>query len=460
MALSVTIETVPLDEIRDLGWPTDRHLVWSFRKTLQRGAHFSPIQLNRIWQEDTTWHYEIIDGFHRYEAAKAEGLTTLLCQVVEMEDREARYARIHACVSKPPEVTRERALRELRLAFVQDLREAIGNPEILFEPILGEDGQVHPRPRTAPLPEEPLHALEALADHLMATTAAAPPELVQRGKGVVNRTPFGRRTGWEQLLNDWLADLGERFGETATWLLGVLRMQVLIDQGFGHGWTQRQREAFQRSGGCGLHAILFWDIPDVELRAWFRRYIHAHPSSGDWLWRAIILLGFQEGPQAGKPLHSYPKSVILSLLKRYPSPKDLYRFLQAHPRGFSLEPEPLPPSVSDESPPALGSPARYASEASQAPHQESAIFAVGSSHFVSKTPQPAEPYMTISPLHAEQPDPTEAYQPVHVAFLIWVREIERLTANYGYGWLHWEKAQQDLAQLRSLLRGQAGDAAP
>lgn len=461
MALFVTIETVSLEEIRDLGWPTDRHLVWSFRKTLQRGAHFSPIQLNRIWQEDATWQYEIVDGFHRYEAAKAEGLTALVCQVVEMEEREARYARIHACVSKPPTVTQERALRELRLAFVQDLREAIGNPEVLYEPMLGEDGQVHPRPRTAPLPEEPLHALEALADHLMATTAAAPPELVQRGKWVVNRTPFGRRTGWEQLLNDWLAELGERFGETATWLLGVLRMQVLVDQGFGQGWTQRQREAFQRSGGYGLHAILFWDIPDVELRAWFRRYIQAHPGSGDWLWRAIILLGFQEGPQAGKPLRSYPKSVILSLLKRYPSPKDLYRFLQAHPRGFSLEPGPIrPPAVSEEPLPALDPPARSASEAPQAPHQESAIFAVGSSHFVSRTLKQAEPPITISSLHSEQPDPTKAYQPAHAAFLIWVREIEQLTAHYGHRWLRWEQAQQDFAQLRALLKGQEGASAP
>ncbi len=448
MASAVTIETVPLEEIRDLGWPTDRHLVWSFRKTLQRGAHFSPIQLNRVWQEDATWQYEIIDGFHRYAAAKAEGITALLCQVVELEEREARYARIHACVSKPPEVTRERALRELRLAFVQDLREAVGNPEVLYEPVLGEDGQVHPRPRTAPLPEEPLHVLEALADHLMATTATASPELVQRGKWVVNRTPFGRRTGWEQLLNDWLADLGERFGQDATWLLGTLRMQVLIDQGFGQGWTQRQRDAFQRSGGYGLHALLFWDIPDVELRAWFRRYIQTHPSSGDWFWRAIILLGFQEGPQAGKPLRSYPKSVILTLLKRYPSPKDLFLFLQAHPRGFSLEPEPLPPPVSEGSLPQLDPPAQHSFKAPQAPNQESAIFAVGSSRFVSRTPQPAE---NISLPNLGEPNQATAYQPVHEACVALLSTIQQLTERYGKEWYNWECAQTDLAQLRAVL---------
>lgn len=451
MAPAVTIETVPLEEIRDLGWPTDRYLVWSFRKTLQRGAHFSPIQLNRVWEPDATWRYEIIDGFHRYEAAKAEGITSLLCQVVELEEREARYARIHACMHKPSTVTNERALRELRLAFVTDLREAIGNPQVLYEPILGEDGEVHARPRTVPLPEEPLHALEALADHLMATTAAALPYPVQRGKRVVNRTPFGMRTGWEQLLNEWLADLGERFGETATWLLGVLRMQVLQDQGFGQGWTQRQRDAFQRNGGYGLYALLFWDIPDVELRAWFRRYLQAHPGSGEWFWKALIQLGFHEGPQAGKLLRAYPKSVILTLLTRYPSPKDLFLFLSTHPRGSPLESDPVPPNVALVPSPEPEPPEKLSLESSQEDNHPSAIFAVGSSHFVGNTSQTEGSRVNSSPLAPEQPGPATAYQPVHDAFVILLHAIQQLTTEYGQAWLQWEPAQADLAQLRAIL---------
>src|SRR5579871_443682 len=101
MTTAVTVEAVQLEEIRDLDWPTDRELVASFRKTLQHGGQFALIQVNRLWQEDATWHYEVIDGFHRYEAAKAEHQEALLCQVLEVDERTARYARIQACLGKP-----------------------------------------------------------------------------------------------------------------------------------------------------------------------------------------------------------------------------------------------------------------------------------------------------------------------------------------------------------------------
>src|SRR5579885_1594194 len=316
MATALTIGTVPLEEIHDLRWPTDRHLVQSFRKTLQHGGHFAPMHLNRVWQPETSWHYEVIDGFHRYEAAKAEGVASLLCQVVELGAREARYARIQACVGKPAEITRERALRELRLAFISDMRVVIGNPEVLYEPILGEDGQVQARPRKAPLPEEPLAALEALTDHLLATQAEALPYPVERGQQVINRTPFGRRTGWEQQLNDWIAELGERFGYDASWLFQEVHLQVLQEQGLGQGWTPRQRDAFQRQGGYAFHALWLWNVPDVELRAVLRRQLQSHPEQGEWLWKALTLMGFTTAPQVGKPFQSQPKSALFRLLIR------------------------------------------------------------------------------------------------------------------------------------------------
>src|SRR5262249_51970010 len=104
-----------------------------------------PMQLNRVWHPEVPWRYEIIDGFHRYEAAKAEGVTELLCQVVEIGIREARYARIQACVGKPSEITRARALHELRLAFIADMRALTGDPPSLMQPIFGEVAHVHPR---------------------------------------------------------------------------------------------------------------------------------------------------------------------------------------------------------------------------------------------------------------------------------------------------------------------------
>jgi hypothetical protein len=452
MATAVTIGTVPLEEIHNLSWPTDRHLVDSFRKTLQYGGHFAPMHLNRVWQPEATWRYEIIDGFHRYEAAKAEGIPTLLCQVVEIQAREARYARIQACVGKPAEITRERALRELRLAFVSDMHAVIGDPEVLYEPILGEDGQVHARPRTAPVPDEPLAALEALTDHLLATNTEAPPYPVQRGQRLVNRTPFGLRSGWEQLLNDWLAEMGERFGYDASWLLQELHLQLLQEQGLGQGWTPRQREAFQRQGGYAFYALWLWNIPDVELRAWLRRQLQADPGGGEWLWKAMNLLSAQMTPQAGKPFQTVPKSVIVTLLNRYPAPRDLYHAVRDRQGQPSLEPlRALPPPVAAPPPPSSAPASVLPAPAPGEQGPASSIFAVGSRTFVGgdrSSPDQPKPAALPEP---SRPDPGIAYQPVHAACMALLNAIHDLTAQYGQEWLSWEQAQADLAQLRAVV---------
>ncbi len=453
MATAVTIGTVPLEEIHDVGWPTDRHLVASFRKTVQHGGHFAPIQLNRIWSPDATWRYEVIDGFHRYEAAKAEGITTLLCQVVELETREARYARIQACVGKPAEITRARALQELRLAFISDMEAVIGNPEVLYEPILGEDGQVHARPRTAPLPEEPLAALEALTNHLLATNTEALPYPVHQGQRMVDRTPFGMRTGWEQQLNDWLAELGERFGYDASWLLEEVHLKVLQEQGLGQGWTARQRDAFQRQGGYAFHALWLWQVPDVDLRAWLRRQIQAHPEQGEWLWKALQLLGASTPPQAGKPFQTHPKSVLLTLFNRYPAPRELYLALRDRQGEPSPEPvtAPPPPTVAAPPPPAM-TPAIEPPSGTPVEHnQASAIFAVGSPTFVGHPSERVEQEAPVVSRPPVRPDPATAYQPVHAACVALLAALERLTVQYGREWLQWEQAQADVDQLRAAL---------
>ncbi len=475
MAIALTIGTVPLEEIRDLHWPTDRHLVESFRKTLQHGGHFAPMHLNRVWQPQATWRYEVIDGFHRYEAARAEGLPSLLCQVVELEAREARYARIQACVGKPAEITRNRALRELRLAFVSDMRALLGSSDVLSEPILGEEGQVQARPRKAPLPEEPLAALEVLTDHLLATQTEAQPYPVQRGQQVVNRTPFGRRTGWEQQLNDWLAELGERFGYDASWLLQELHLQGLQEHGLGQGWSTRQLDAFQRQGGYAFHALWLWNVPDVELRAWLRRQLQAHPEQGEWLWKAMTLLGFTTAPQPGKPFQAPPKSTLLTLFNRYPTPRELYLALRDRqapaPPPSPSSPPPAgvtkrsTPSAPAKEPPAAA-PKEPPNAASGAPSHLPIVFAVVSPNFARSAPppldrveppappapaRPVDPVLPAPPRGPTRPDPVTAYQPVHLACVALFQAIEQLSAHYGQEWLQWEQAQDDLAHLRALL---------
>lgn len=475
MAIAVTIGTVPLEEIHELGWPTDRHLVFSFRRTLQQGGHFAPMQLNRVWQPEAPWRYEIIDGFHRYEAAKAEGVKELLCQVVEIGIREARYARIQACVGKPAEITRARALHELRLAFIADMQTLIGDPSTLMEPILGEDGQVHARLRTTPLPSEPLAALEAFTDHLLVTQPEPPPGFVTLELQSKAMTSEGLRPGWEQALAAWLAELGQRFGYDADWLLQELHIHSLQTQGLGQGWNARQHEVFQRQGGYAFHALLLWKIPDVELRAWFRRQVQADPAKGEWLWKALQLLGFQ-GPSAeGKSIKTFPKSVLLTLLTRYPSPREFYLAVRARLEGNPPSTAPLPQLPTVPQLPLPTVPSAALSKAPPPPQQdpspESAIFAIGSPSFVAQPPAPSasvmpasppttpavppprssEPVASAPPSEPPRPDPAHAYQPVHLACVALLRATEELTALYGQEWLHWEQAQADLAQLRTLL---------
>ncbi len=160
--ISTSIESIDLTAISDLQWPTDPMLVASFRKTLAHGGDVPLLLVNRV-----DGQYEIIDGFHRYDAAKSEGITTILCQVVSYDERTARYSRIQACTGKPAKVTYERAKIELRRAFASEIRGRLGIGTIIYEPILTEDLQLSKRNRKTPLPDDPIQALTALTDHIL-----------------------------------------------------------------------------------------------------------------------------------------------------------------------------------------------------------------------------------------------------------------------------------------------------
>lgn len=342
--------------------------------------------------------------------------------------------------------------------------------------LLDEVGRVQARPRALPLPEEPLAALEALTDHLLATQQEALPAPRPSGLQRGTRPLFGQRTGWEQQLTDWLADLGVRFGYDATWLLQELHLHILQEQGLGRGWSMHERDAFQRQGGYAFHALWLWNVPDVELRTWLRRQIQAHPEQSEWLWRALMLLGFTTAPQPGKPLQTLPKSALLALFNRHPSPRELYLALrdrQAGPLRDSTPAASPPPAV----PPSLPSPAKASPPPAARqepsppipiePSQASSVFTVVSPTFgqppprpvASVTPPTAPPSVkapntrstSVSPPAPPRPDPASAYQPVHSACIALLQAIERLSAQYGRAWLQWEQAQSDLTRLRSVL---------
>ncbi|HEY7413758.1 MAG TPA: ParB/RepB/Spo0J family partition protein [Ktedonobacteraceae bacterium] len=453
MTTAVTVETVQLEEIRDLDWPTDRELVASFRKTLQYGGQFALIQVNRLWQEDATWHYEVIDGFHRYEAAKTEQLESLLCQVIEVDERTARYARIQACLGKPSAVTGARALLELRHAFVADMQVLIGNPDVLFEPVLGEDGQVQARRRSASLPEDPYQALEVLTDHLLATRAAYPKYIVRDvWQRSILRTPFGRRTGWEQALNEWMAELGERFGHSASWLLNALHMQLFDDFLGPREWYDRRGQPpFTYKKEYLEFALRLWKIPDIDLRAWFRHQLDLHPQDRHWLAKVQDLLELNSFPEPGQIRTGPNKQEILNLLAQYPSLYSLAVTLRKRQQGAPTETSEHPVqeiATPDQMPQQAPGGGKF----SEPPvERESPIFAVVSSHFPKGPLPPAVPLANIVPSSGSISDHALAYQPVHEACQALLRAIEYLTAQYGRDWLEWESAQEDLAKLRNAL---------
>lgn len=450
------IEWVKMEEILDLSWPTDSALVRSFRHTLQRGEPFIPIQLNRVWHEDTTKHYEIIDGFHRYEAAKAEHIDVLRCQVVEKEERDARLARIQACLFKPSAVTGERALLELRKAFVADMQTLIGQPAALYEPILGEDGQVQARPRSTPLSENPYQALEALTDHLLATRSAYPAYRVHlQSRGWAQRTPFGRRTGWEQALNDWLAEMGEQFGYDASWLLELLHLQ-LFDNFLGpRRWYRRRGQPlFSEEREYAEFAFRLWQIPDVDLRALFRRRLEEQPQERAWLAKVQDLLHLNGFPEPGQTRNGPSKREILRLLTDAPSMYALFTSLRKRQPEELLEPDdrPLATPVGPDHHPQPVSASGPSKTSAETAAQDSAIFAIGSDSFVSGSPHPSTRIEKSLPSAIPSGTQAIAYQPVHEACAALLSTAQRLTEQYGTAWLQWEGARADIARLQAVFR--------
>lgn len=429
MATDVTIETVQLEEIHDLEWPTDPALVASFRKTLQQGGHFSPIRLNRPQQPDATWHYEILDGFHRFEASKAEHLQALLCQIEKHEERDARYERIRACIGKPAEITIQRAQRELKGAFIDDMLTQVGHPNLLNEPILGEDGLVHARRRLALLPTDTLQALEVFTDHLIVTTITSH---THPSLEALAARPFGPRAGWEKLITAWLEEMGQRWGYNTYWLLDLLHVEALMEAAPGNRIAQRL-------------AQLLWQVPDVDVRHWFRRQLQLQPPV-EVVEQVVERMGFyyqvtgggiREGDRARK------KSEVVALLNHYPSLTELAAHLEARRLREQQEQSNAPRSRDKDHRLLTHEPS-----APSAPMPE--VFAFASPGFGRGVPL-LPPPMTPSP-SARSSEEEAAYRPVHETCMAFLSAAETLTAKYGTGWLHWERAQADLAALRALVQ--------
>ena len=205
--------TVDLATIRqDPSWPVDPVLVTSFRASISRGEPpILDLSLNRFQQSDGTMGLEIIDGMHRLEALRLEGVTSHSAKVREYSPQDAFYARIATSIGKPNELFRQRAERALREGFIRDVAAHLEGATV-YQHGVDEDGTPLPIPRREPLPADPLLALGTI----LWVHFAAKPEVTE---------------DWERFVLAWLDDIAGRLGKTPAWLRDeVLDITALIGE--------------------------------------------------------------------------------------------------------------------------------------------------------------------------------------------------------------------------------------
>ena len=205
--------TVDLATIRqDPSWPVDPVLVTSFRASISRGEPpILDLSLNRFRQGDGTVGLGIIDGMHRLEALRLEGVTSHTAKVREYSLQDAFYARIATSLGKPNELFRQRAERALREGFIRDVAAHLEGAT-LYQRGVDDDGTPRPMPRREPLPADPLLALGTI----LWVHFAAKPEVTE---------------DWERFVLAWLDDIAGRLGKTPAWLRDeVLDITALLGE--------------------------------------------------------------------------------------------------------------------------------------------------------------------------------------------------------------------------------------
>lgn len=87
------IETIKIDKIKPNKWNpnqmTDSQMNFLMAE-MKRLGYVQPILVRPIKN-----HYEIIDGWHRWKAAKSVGYKELQCVIVQLNDDEAKLATIN-----------------------------------------------------------------------------------------------------------------------------------------------------------------------------------------------------------------------------------------------------------------------------------------------------------------------------------------------------------------------------
>jgi len=217
---------IQLSEIHDIHWPVDERLVQSFQSTLQSGSDIPIILVNTFFTEDG-WYYEVIDGLHRLAAKQREGATSILAQIVEVDERTARLQRIQACIGKPATTTIGRAKVELCRVFRDDILQQMGAITTVYEPVLTEAGNRSMRVRQEPLPDDPIGLLYVLGEHIRLLQEDAHKTYDGRAYPQHEFTFYFREgslqsqtdvipvepafVGWEQVIRNWVSSITSVF---------------------------------------------------------------------------------------------------------------------------------------------------------------------------------------------------------------------------------------------------------
>jgi hypothetical protein len=422
---------VELDSIiRDPSWPIDPTLVASFRASISRGEPpLLDLSLNRLHLSDGTVGMEIIDGMHRLEALRQEGVAQYSAKVREYSPQDAFYARIATSIGKPNELFRQRAEKALCEGFVRDLAAHLEGVT-LYQRGMTDDGAILAIPRRQPLPTDPLLALGTI----LWIHFAAKPYVTE---------------DWELYVLEWLDDIAKRLGKSPEWLRDeILDISPLIGE--------------EVSGKRSAERIrLLLSIPDDGILRLVLARLKSEPrlTTSD-LRFALDVLGC--GPDVGR--HTWLKSRGLSEMRSILSHATLsqlardYGELLSKAERNKLMPRPSPSQPARESSDdlqALPAPAPVqptslpeSNPVSREAADHSQVFGIVSPNFGGTAPKPPVKNTPQSPATIAPP-PIDAYPQAHEATIALIHAWESFDRQRG----DWSRAdvQRDLSQLRTHL---------
>lgn len=282
------VEQVELGDVRDdSSWVTEESRVEAFRVMLRQGKRFGTPTVRRVWHEDASFHYEIIDGFHRIRALIAEGVESYPMTVTECDERTADFDRIQASLDKPDPILVARAEVALRQRFLRDMMTVLEG-QTFYERALHTDGTVIAVKRQEPLPDDPGQALAVLVEHTVARA------LLSQRQGVKVTMEM-----WEKRFDRWVAEICEWLRVKPTWLRQIVNVPTFL------GLGDNQEGAL----GAEVLAVAF-SIPDRELRglviaklrrenwrasAQSKNEFHSPFKQARWVEEALVWAGASEG---------------------------------------------------------------------------------------------------------------------------------------------------------------------